>query len=424
MLSLGATGANVELLQLGINRTKTSQLVIDGIFFNETENAVINFQREWGLEETGVADIRTWNALTPFLTGFVNHTIASGDTFYTLARKYNSTIEAIETANPDINPQNLLIGSIIIVPLSFDVVPTNISFSSSLMEYALSGLAARYPFLRTGVIGKSILGRNIYYIDIGEGEHNVFYNASHHANEWITSPILMHFLENFSKALIRNEVIGGIPSSEIYTAATISLVPLVNPDGVDLVTGALNKTSEYEYARMLAENYPEIEFPSGWKANIRGVDLNLQYPAGWDIAKEIKFEQGFIYPGPRDYVGSSPLSEPESRAVYDFTNDRNFALTLSYHTQGEVIYWKYKDYEPERSWEIAQRLSYLSGYAAEETPYGSGNAGYKDWFIQNFNRPGYTIEAGLGTNPLPIELFDKIYNDNEGMLAYSAIANI
>ena len=52
-----------------------------------------------------------------------------------------------------------------------------------------------------------------------------------------------------------------------------------------------------------------------------------------------------------------------------------------------------------------------SGYTLEATPYESAFAGYKDWFIQNFRRPGYTIEAGRGENPLPISQFREIYSD-------------
>ena len=102
--------------------------------------------------------------------------------------------------------------------------------------------------------------------------------------------------------------------------------------------------------------------------------------------------------------------------MYELTRALSPALTLSYHTQGEVIYWKFLDYLPPRSEEIAQRFAQVSGYTLEETPYASGFAGYKDWFIQDFNRPGYTIEAGIGENPLPIGQLPQIYRDNLGIL--------
>ena len=102
--------------------------------------------------------------------------------------------------------------------------------------------------------------------------------------------------------------------------------------------------------------------------------------------------------------------------MYDYTLSLSPALILAYHTQGEVIYWKYKDLEPPRSREIGEKLSAASGYALESTPFASGFAGYKDWFIDAFDRPGYTIEAGQGINPLPLSQFDEIYEDNLGLL--------
>lgn len=151
------------------------------------------------------------------------------------------------------------------------------------------------------------------------------------------------------------------------------------------------------------------------------MDLNLQFPAGWENAREIKFGQGFTTPAPRDFVGFGPLTEPESLAVYNFTLSHNFSLVLSYHSQGEVIYWQFQNFNPPRARYIGERFSNSSGYSLESTPYNSSFAGYKDWFIQDYNRPGYTVEVGLGQNPLPISQFDKIYSDNLGILVLGAV---
>ena len=162
-------------------------------------------------------------------------------------------------------------------------------------------------------------------------------------------------------------------------------------------------------------------FLIGWKANINGVDLNLQFPAGWEQAKKIKYQQGFTKPSPRDFVGFGPLTEPESLSIYNFTLSHDFRLVLAYHTQGKEIYWQFQNYNPPMSYEIGKKLADVSVYKLAKTPYNSSFAGYKDWFIQDFNKPGYTIESGFGKNPLPISQFDEIYKNNLGILVLSSI---
>ena len=197
--------------------------------------------------------------------------------------------------------------------------------------------------------------------------------------------------------------------------------PLVNPDGVDLVTGALVSGPLYENAKRIAAQYPDIPFPDGWKANIGGVDLNLQFPAGWQEAKRIKFEQGYTRPAPRDYVGRAPLCAPESRALYRLTKRVAPDMVVTLHTQGEVIYWKYLDLEPPGARACGEALAEASGYALEDTPYASGHAGYKDWFILDYDRPGYTVECGLGENPLPFTDFEDIYPKVRALLARAVL---
>lgn len=420
LLRYGSQGPSVQLLQLALNRAGFDAGTTDGIFGAKTLVAVRNFQRSNSLTPDGIVGPRTHRALIPWYLGYLTHTIAKGDTLYKIALRYGISLRALETANPNVDPLNLTVGSTLIVPLPFDVVPTDIAYSSSLISYAVRGLVSRYPFLTLGEIGKSVMGRPLYYISAGSGDRRVFFSASHHANEWITTPVLLKYLEELAQAYMQGGEVCGIPASEILSRSTIYFVPAVNPDGIDLVTGELTSGAYYRGAEAMAQNYPDIPFPEGWKANILGTDLNLQYPAEWEQARDIKFAQGYVSPGPRDYVGTAPLSARESRAVYDFTHLIDPALILAYHTQGQVIYWQYLNYEPENSREIADALSRASGYAVEDTPYASGFAGYKDWFISEFNRPGYTIEAGLGTNPLPISQFDEIYADNRCLLTVAA----
>ena len=160
------------------------------------------------------------------------------------------------------------------------IVSTNIPYSSSVFYNDLQKLLTTYPFLNSKIIGYSILGKPIYVLTIGSGQNQVFYNAAFHANEWITSPVLMKFIEDVSNAYLSNTDLMGYSITNLLRNTTIHLCPMVNPDGVDLVTGAIPSTSSaYIAAREISSSYPDIPFPDGWKANIRGVDLNLQFPA-------------------------------------------------------------------------------------------------------------------------------------------------
>ena len=149
--------------------------------------------------------------------------------------------------------------------------------------------------------------------------------------------------------------------------------------------------------------------------------MNQQFPADCEKAIEIKFAQGFVSPAPRDFVGTAPLTEPESIGIYDFTREHNFRLILAYHTQGEIIFWKYLNFMPEDAEKIANEFVRVSGYELINETETNSFAGYRDWFISYHNRPGYTIETGRGVNPLPISQFEKIYNDNLGILVLGAI---
>ena len=356
------------------------------------------------------------NRLLPFLRGYITHEVKAGDTFFSIAKMYDTTMERVMHANPGTDAGALQIGSTVVVPLNFPLVSGEVPYTSLLTGWIIEGLQARYPYLQVGTIGRSVMGTPLWSLQLGNGPVEVGYNASFHANESITTPVLLKFVEQLLETYADERMYEELYPERLFEEYSLYLVPLVNPDGVDLVNGLLTEGFYYRRAVRIASGFPDIPFPDGWKANIQGVDLNLQFPAGWDMAKKIKFEQGYNRPAPRDYVGQTPLSVPESTAMFDFTRNHDFSLILAYHTQGEVIYWKYLDEEPEGARRIAEYFAKVSGYRIEETPAASGYAGYKDWFINFYDRPGYTIEAGLGENPLPMEQFSKIYKDNVGIL--------
>ena len=247
ILKLGSTGPMVEFLQNILQILGFYQGRLDGIFGTQTRNAVLQFQKSYELSADGIVGNKTWNTLSPYING----------------------------------------------SLGF-IVPTNINYSSSILNININSLKELYPFISVGTAGKSVLNNDIPYIKVGTGNKEVFYSASIHANEWITSVVLMKFLADYCYCYENNLTIFNYPAKDLYENCSLYIMPMVNPDGVDLVTGEITPSSTaYMSAQKIALKYPAVPFTNGWKANIRGVDFkNFQsfcIPCKHSVYKEFVF---------------------------------------------------------------------------------------------------------------------------------------
>jgi g-D-glutamyl-meso-diaminopimelate peptidase len=345
------------------------------------------------------------------LPGFAaqDYQIRPGDTLWSIGQRRSLPLEAITLVNPNLDGKNLNVGQTIKVPtrITWRLVDNGQSYDYIKLMNDIKRLLEVYPFMQIPVIGKSVLGKKIPEIVIGTGEKRVHYNGSFHANEWITTSIIMTFLNDYLLALTNHNLIRGLPMFPLYQQSFLSIVPMVNPDGVDLVLHGPPEIENWN-KRVVDFNKGSTDF-TDWKANIRGVDLNDQFPARWELEKA----RNQTEPGPRDFVGEKPLSEPEAMAMAKLIKKRDFVRVLAFHTQGEVIYWGFENHEPPESEDIVKEFSRVSGYEPIKTI--ESYAGCKDWFIQDWKRPGFTIELGRGINPLPLSQFDEIYQKSLGI---------
>jgi len=270
------------------------------------------------------------------------------------------------------------------------------------LQVEIDLLINKYPFIKKTIIGYSVLGKEIVELRIGPGQKCIHYNASFHGNEWITTIVIMRFLAQCAKEY---------DIGDFNSDLSVSIVPMVNPDGVDLVLNGPVDAGKYK-EEVIKINEGSTDF-SRWKANIKGVDLNKQFPAGWEIEAARKPSS----PHFRDYPGVRPLSEPESIAMATFAENHAPERMHALHTQGEEIYWGFDGLEPEESEGIAQKYAEKSGYSAVR--YVDNYAGFKDWYIKQFKKPGFTLELGRGTNPLPLVQLEEIWRKSSGFFTAS-----
>lgn len=269
-------------------------------------------------------------------------------------------------------------------------------------------LCRDFQGIEVGSIGKSVWDSELYYIRLGTGKNKIMYNGAHHGMEWITSAMLMYFARDVLKAKADAKALHGFDVAALCKRTSLYIVPMVNPDGVQLSALGLPRRLQQSEKQTLLRMNGSAEFKH-WQANARGVDLNHNYDAMWYRSKVLEPEYGIYAPGPTRFSGESPESEPESHALAEFTRRHSFNMTIAFHSQGKVIYQGFLKKTPPRSEAIAKAFTKISPYRLAETEGIASYGGYKDWFVDKFNRPGYTVEVGEGKNSLPVLQLPKIY---------------
>ena len=247
-------------------------------------------------------------------------------------------------------------------------------------------------------IGRTVLNRPIFAFEIGCGYPKILAQYAIHAREHIT-----YYLANLHSVYLLKTIPAG--------AGTIYILPVINVDGVALCLDGVDS------AGAMADNLLELNRStdfSQWKANARGVDLNVNFDARWGTGK-----QNVLNAGAQNYIGSAPNSEPETRSLIAFTEQINPDVTLSFHSKGEVIFWDFHQSPSAlvRDKKIGKILAKSTGYRLRRSGVSAG--GYKDWCIEHLGIPAYTIEVGSESIPHPInkEYLPQIFNETKNIFA-------
>lgn len=270
---------------------------------------------------------------------------------------------------------------------------------------AAGELRGKYPFLKVFPIGKSVLGRNIYAFGFGQLCGSTLFVGGVHGMEWLTTLLLFRLTEDICHSLRRGLPLAEFDLHHAFQKRSVVIIPCLNPDGVEI---SLHGSKSARHLAPFVEKVSHHD-PARWQANARGIDINHNFDAGFQEVKKLERRAGILTPGPTRFGGCQPHSEPETRSLVRFCEAFTPHQAYAFHSQGEEIYYKYGPNTPKRSPLMAQVLACASGYRIASPEGTASHAGFKDWFIQRFARPGFTIEIGRGQNPLPVEELEPIY---------------
>ena len=275
-------------------------------------------------------------------------------------------------------------------------------------------LARAYPSLSLTLLGRSILGREIPLLKIGEGRTHLLYVGAHHGAEGMTAAFLLSFLSEFLSAHRAGRSVEGIDPGFLLSVRTLWIVPALNPDGVELVERGLSS------AGFLSERIRHMnggsEDLSTWQANARGVDLNHNYDAGFRAYKGVEASIGIVGGGPTRYSGEYPESEPETAVLARFVRSVPLSMILSLHTQGREIYFTSGGRSLSGQAAVAARFSAMTGYRVAAPEGAAAYGGLTDWAVGRMGIPSFTIECGEGKNPLPESAFPSAWREIRPLL--------
>ena len=284
-------------------------------------------------------------------------------------------------------------------------------------QIIINHLCEKYEFIKRFSIGKSCMGKDLTALKIGVSDSYCLITAGMHGSERITSTVILMFIEQLCQALKGGKSLSGVNIRKGILGRGVIIVPCINPDGCDIsLLGAKACGVNVEkISNICRGNFKK------WNANYRGVDLNHNFDAEWESLREKEKLLGIVGPAPTRFGGYKPHSEPETVALVNLCKKVNIRHTLAVHSQGEVIYWTFGNKVIPKSKKMAEIMAASSGYALDVPVNIATGGGFKDWFIKEFSRPGFTVEIGKGENPLPVSDIAKIYKQIEEMLVLTII---
>ncbi|WP_138420594.1 M14 family zinc carboxypeptidase [Aquibacillus sediminis] len=339
------------------------------------KQAIKNFQSQYGLTPTGIADQETLEKLE--------------DVIHNRVARHLPAI---------VNPNGV--------------------YTYQQMQEDMKRLEFMYPnLIESKVIGQSVAGRAIYAIKLGNGKKEVYIDAAHHGREHMTTNLVMNMVDTYARAYAADQTFATYDVKELLDQVTIWIIPMVNPDGVTLAQHGLKTT--VNPGQLILYNNGRTDFKN-WKANLHGVDLNRQYPFQWNTIVHDPGKPSYGY-----YKGQQALSEPEAKAVYRFIKSHHFLAAISYHSSGQLVYGR--SGHDRYTLPLQKQIADATGYRPIDLHKNPDGGGLTSWFVYDQGQPGITPEISpyVVEQPVPLKNWDNVWNRNKtiGLLVAKHVIN-
>lgn len=395
---------------------------------NETQQAATtNTEAQDALtEKEGPIAVMTGNDTSTDTTGIQsNGPVAGTGTEQTAASEFGPSVggTATETAQTDQTAADQTAeAQEETLPLPSGYHFNNIApYTYQNMVDDLTVLKAQYPNMQMDVLAATADSRNLYHVVVGNplAKHKILVHAGIHAREYIVCQVVMRQIASLLEMQKVGTVYRGCSIPELLNNTCIHFVPMVDPDGITLVQGGLEALNS-EDARMSVMTIANMDnatdmgqYIRTWKNNINGVNLNRNFDANWQ-----ETPSKVDHPSSMNYKGTAPECEIETKVLADLTRSLMPDRTISYHTQGKVIYWYFGEtgnYKNE-GYNLASIVSQNTGYRISNTWAEKDAAGFKDWAVQKLDIPSVTIECGIGTSPVDEAQIEEMWTGNDGII--------
>ncbi len=211
---------------------------------------------------------------------------------------------------------------------------------------ALSMMEMQYSCMRVAGIGETMLGRTVYAVTLGNPEApGVLYVGGIHAGDTQSTAALLRFIADYGEYCERNRRMYGVSMTYLNASRTITVIPMLNPDGISIVRGTADPLHRIEVPR------------EQWQGNARNADLM------------------------RDFENA--CREPETCAVTGYVRTMgNVELFLCLHPEEKGVSY---DPTPRRSVAVGRLLSRMIGCEVKKCAAGAAM-----WFAREAGRPAYT----------------------------------